>query len=85
MTWMRSRLWRFPISKSVGSCAGRHLDRARAKRLINRLVGDDGDAPVHDRQDGIAAHEVAVALVVRIDRDSGIAQDRLGRVVATVI
>ena len=56
---------------------GRDLDRARAERLVNGLVCDDRDAPVHDRQDGVAAHEVAVARVVGIDGDGGVAQDRL--------
>ena len=44
-----------PISKSLGSCAGRHLDHAGAERGIDELVGDDGDLALHQRQPDRAA------------------------------
>ena len=40
-----------PISKSFGSCAGRHLHRAGAERRVDEVVGDDRDLAVHQRQE----------------------------------
>ena len=58
--------------------AGGDLDRAGALLGIGILVGDDRDAAADDRQEHVAAMQVAEPLVVGMDRDAGVAQHRLG-------
>ncbi len=55
----------------------RDLDRAGALLRIGIFIGDDGDAPSDQREDGVAPHEVAVALVVRMHGDRDVAQHGL--------
>ena len=50
------------------------LHRAGAGFGIGVLVGDDGDAPAHQRQDDVLADDVLVALIVRVDGHGGVAQ-----------
>ena len=56
----------------------RDLDRAGALLGIGIFVRDDRNAPADQRQDRVLADQVAVALVVRMDRDGGVAEHRLG-------
>ena len=63
----------------VVSVVGRRdLDRTGAKRPIDDLVGDDRDVALDERDPDALSHEVAIAIVVRMDRDGGVAEDRLG-------
>ena len=78
MTVSSSRPWLRPISKSLGSCAGRDLQRAGAELGLDVLVGDDLQAAADDRQDHGLPHQPLVAVVVRVDGDRGVAQHRLG-------
>ncbi len=61
----------------VGIVRGRHLDGAGPERRVDVLVGHDGDLPAHQRQLDGGADQVGVSLVVRMDRDAGVAQHRL--------
>jgi hypothetical protein len=61
----------------VGVVRGRHLDRARAEARVDVFVGDDRDPPVGQRQRDRAADQVAVAVVVRVDRHRGVPEHRL--------
>jgi hypothetical protein len=54
------------------------LHRAGAELHVDVRVGDDGDLPVHQRQEDRLADEVGVALVVGVDGDGGVAEHRLG-------
>ncbi len=56
----------------------RDLHRARAGGGIGIVVGDDPDAPAHERQDRVLADEILVALVGGVHRDAGVAEHRLG-------
>ena len=58
--------------------AGGHLDRAGAEAQLDVLVRNDGQFPSHQRENGVLAHQVLVALVIRMDGDAGVAQHRLG-------
>ena len=53
------------------------LHRAGAGLRVGIVVGDDLQLAADQRQDGVLADEVLVALVVRMDRDAGVAQHRL--------
>ena len=55
----------------------RDLDGAGALLGVGIGVGDDRDAAPDERQDGGAADEVAVALVVGMHRDGGVAEHGL--------
>ena len=57
--------------------ARRNLDAAGAELHVNVLVAEDRDLAVHDREDAGLADEMLVALVVRVDRDAGIAHEGL--------
>ena len=57
--------------------ARRNLDTAGAELHVNVLVAEDRDLAVHDREDAGLADQVLVALVVRVDRDAGIAHEGL--------
>jgi hypothetical protein len=56
--------------------AGRDLQRARAELGLDARVGDDRDAALDDRDDDLLADRVAVALVVRMDGDGDVGEDR---------
>ena len=58
--------------------AGRHLDGAGAEAELDVIVRHDGQLAAHERQDGVFADEVLIALVVRMDGDAGVAQHGLG-------
>ncbi len=55
----------------------RDLDRAGALLRIGIFVGDDRDAAADQRQDRVLADEMAVALVVGMHRNRGVAQHGL--------
>ena len=57
--------------------ARRNLDAAGAELHVDVLVAEDRDLTVHDREDAGLADQVLVALVVRVDRDAGIAHEGL--------
>jgi hypothetical protein len=57
---------------------GRHLYRARAELLLHGLVRDHGDLAVHEREDERLAHQVRVALVVRVHGHGCVAEHGLG-------
>src|SRR5262249_39063709 len=52
----------------------RHLDEAGAELAVDGGIGDEWDLAPGERQDGEAAGEVPVALVVRVVGDRGVAQ-----------
>ena len=62
----------------VGVVAGRDLQRAGAELGLDVVVGDDRQAPAHQRQDRRLADEVAIALVVGVHRHGGVGEHRLG-------
>ena len=62
----------------VGVVGGRDLHHARSELAVDEVVGDDRDAAVDQRQDDVAADEVAVAVVGGVDGDGGVAEHRLG-------
>ena len=55
----------------------RDLDGARAEVLVDVLVGEQRNAAADDWQDQRLADEVLVALVIRMDGDTRIAEHRL--------
>ena len=56
--------------------AGRDLERARAELGLDARVGDHGHPPPDDRDDDLAADRVAIARVVRMDRDGDVGEHR---------
>ena len=56
----------------------RDLHRARALFRVGIRIGDDGQAAADQRQHGVAADEAAIARVVGVHGDGGIAQHGLG-------
>jgi hypothetical protein len=62
----------------VGVVSGRDLDRTGAEGRIDVLVGYDRDLPADEREDDGGAHDVAVALVVRVHGHARVAEHRLG-------
>ncbi len=58
--------------------ARRDLERAGAELGLDALVGDDRDGAFDERHDGLLAHEVPVALVVRMHRNADVPEDRRG-------
>ena len=75
---MSGSLWRRPTSKSLKSCAGRDLHRARALLRVGIFVGDDRDAAADERQDRELADQVLVALVLGMNGHGHVAEHRLG-------
>src|SRR3954471_7439741 len=82
-----SRPCRRPTSKSLKSCAGviftaplPFSGSEYASATIGRPLPPGGApvAPPDERQHGVPADEVAVAVVVGVDRDAGVAEHRLG-------
>ena len=56
---------------------GRDLQGPGAKLLLHRLVGDDGQLTADDRKHRRLADDVAVALVLGVDRHAGVGEHRL--------
>ena len=56
----------------------RDLERAGPERRLDDLVRDDRHVALDERDPHPAADEGRVARVVRVDRDRGVAEDRLG-------
>ena len=75
-TLTSGRSCRRPTSKSLKSCAGVILT-APVPFRVGIFVGDDRDAPADQRQDGVPADQMPVALVVGMHRDGGVAEHRL--------
>src|SRR4051794_29857987 len=67
-----------PDLEIVEIVRGRDLHRAGALLGVGVFVGHDRDGPSDEGQDGAAADQIAVALVVRVDGDARVAQHRLG-------
>jgi hypothetical protein len=53
------------------------LERAGAELGVDVLVGDDRQPPSDERQDRVLADQPRVALVVGVNRDRGVGEDRL--------
>ena len=66
-----------PDLEVVGVVSGRDFDRPGAEFGIHVIVGDDDEWPVEEGVRQGATHQVAVALIVRVHRDSGVAEHRL--------
>ncbi len=64
-----------PHLEIVRVVAGRGLDTARAERRVDIAVGENGDLAPDDGQDAGLADQVLVTLVVRVDRNAGIAHE----------
>ena len=58
----------------VGRC---DLDRTGAEVTVHDRVGDDGHVPLDERDADAAPDERAIAIVVRVDGDRRVAEDRL--------
>ena len=56
----------------------RDLDRARALLGIGVVVTNDRDLAADQRQDDFTADQMLIALVLRIDGNGGVTQQRLG-------
>ena len=56
---------------------GGDLDAPGAELRVDHLVGDDGNAALGERKLDHGADEAAVAVVVGVDRDRGVAEHRL--------
>ena len=61
----------------VGIVRGRYLDDAGAELRIGNFVEDDRDFSIHQRQSRGLAPQVAVARVIRIHGERGVAEHRL--------
>ena len=72
------RPWRWPDLVVVEVVRRRDLDAAGAERRIDVVVGDDRDLALGERQAHPPADQVAVALVVGVHRDGGVAEHGLG-------
>ena len=53
------------------------LDRTGAEGGVHRRVADDANGPAHQREQGEAADQIAVARVVGVHRDAGVPEDGL--------
>ena len=62
----------------VGVMAWRHLDGARAEAELNILIGNDGEFSADQRQDGVLADKVLIALVIGVNGNAGVAEHGLG-------
>ena len=71
-----------PDLEVVGVVGRGDLDQAGAELAVDVGVGDDRDEAVGQRQLDALSDEGLIALVVGIGRDGGIAEQRLGPVVA---
>ena len=68
-----------PAGLEVGGVVRRRdLDRARAERPIHRFVRHDRDGPLDERDTHATADVRRVPLILRMDCNAGISQDRLG-------
>ena len=56
----------------------RDLDRARPEGPLDVLVGNDRQAPPEEREDRVPTDERAVPIILRVDRDCRVAEERLG-------
>ena len=72
------RPWRRPDLVVVVVVGRRDLHRAGAERALDGLVGDDRHVALDERDPDPPPDEVAVARVVGMDGDRGVAEDRLG-------
>ena len=72
------RSCRWPISKSLGSCAGVTLTAPVPNAGSTCSSATIGMRRPVERQHHLGAHEVAVALVVRVHGHRGVAEHRLG-------
>jgi hypothetical protein len=63
-----------PDLEVVGVVPGSDLERARAEVAPDVVVGDDRHLAPDERHHGAAADEVAVALVVGMHSDRGVAE-----------
>ncbi len=71
--WLRR-----PASKSLKSCAGVTLTTPVPNAGVDQDgIAHDGHPAVHERHLGALADQVAIALVVRMNSDAGVAQQRL--------
>ena len=59
------RSWSRPISKSIGSCAGSHLQRAGAELEIHALVGDHRHRALDERDEHLADRSTSCQRVIR--------------------
>ncbi len=72
------RSWRWPISKSFGSCAGVTLTAPVPNSGSTCASATTGMRAVGQRQLDLRADQVPVALVVGVHGDGGVAEHRLG-------
>ena len=56
---------------------GRHLHRASAERLVNKVVAEDRDGAVNKRNDDALSDQLRVAWIAWVHRNSGITEQRL--------
>ena len=63
------------VVRVVGRC---DLHRPGAEGAVDVVVGHDRQSPTQEGQDDLAADEVAISLVVGMDRHRGVAEQRLG-------
>src|SRR5690625_7451079 len=54
------------------------LQRSGTEVALHRFIGDDRDEPVGERDADLAADQVSVTFIVRVNRDRGVSEDRLG-------
>lgn len=68
--------------KIVGVVRGGDLHASCTEFPVYILVGDDGNFSAHKRKNQHFADHVLISLVIGMNRDSGIAEEGFGRVVA---
>ncbi len=79
-----ARLWRWPMAKSLGSCAGVTLDGSGAELGFGPVVGEDGNlargaaAGLSQWDEDFFADEVGVAFVGGVYGYGGVAEHGLG-------
>ena len=61
----------------IGVMGGRHLDAAGAELSVDMLIGHDRDLTAHQRQGEGLTHQGLVARIGRIDRHTGVSEQRL--------
>ena len=72
-------LWRWPISKSLKSCAGVTFTAPVPNSHVDQHgVADDRDLAPGQRQLDLLADPLVEALVVGVHRHRGVAEHRLG-------
>ena len=57
---------------------GRNFDAAGTELGIHVIICNDGDGPPRERQVDSLSHQIAIALIVGVDRNGGIAQHGFG-------